>query len=101
MKLFYLPGFIIELVFGTSTSVTRLNLFFRCFSDSSRFFKESAGIVRHAFEAFSRGCILLIELKMISFLSIIFNFFFRVPGFAHLLEMFSRFYPHFKSGNIF
>ena len=36
-------------------------------------FKEAAGIVCHAFEALSRGCVLL-DLEMISFLSII-NFF--------------------------
>ena len=45
MKLFHLPRFTMELVFGLSTSVTRLNLFFGCFSDGSRFFKEPAGIV--------------------------------------------------------
>ena len=33
--------------------------------------KEAAGIVCHAFEAFSRGCILL-ELEMISFPIIVF-----------------------------
>ena len=39
-----------------STYVTRLNLFFLCFLDGFRFFKEPAGIVYHAFKAFSRGC---------------------------------------------
>ena len=86
--------FTIELVFGFSASVTRLNLFFGCFLDSSRFFKEPAGIVCYAFEAFSRSCILL-ELKMISFLSKIFKLFFRVTGFAHLLRLLSHFYCHF------
>ena len=66
MKLFHLLGFTKELVFGSSTSVTRLNLFFVCFIDGSRFFKEPAGIVCHAFEAFSRGCILS-ELKITIF----------------------------------
>ena len=55
MKLFHLLGFNKELVFSSSTSVTRLNLFFVCFMDGSHFFKEPAGIVCHAFEAFSRG----------------------------------------------
>ena len=58
MKLFHILGFTKELVFGSSTSVTRLNLFL-CFLDGSRFFKEPAGIACYAFEAFSRGCILL------------------------------------------
>ena len=43
MKLFHLLGFTIELVFGSVTSVTRLNLFFGCFLDGSHFFKEPAG----------------------------------------------------------
>ena len=64
MKLFHLLGFSKELDFGSSTSVTRLNLFFVCFTDSFRFFKEPLGIFCHAFEAFSRDCILL-ELKII------------------------------------
>ena len=56
MKLFYSLGFTKELVFGSLTSATKLNLFL----DGSLFFKEPpAGIVCHAFEAFSRGCILL------------------------------------------
>ena len=59
IKLFHLLGFTKDLVFGSSTSVTRLNLFFVCFIDGSHFFKKPAGIVCHAFEAFSRGCILL------------------------------------------
>ena len=45
MKLFYFLGFTKELVFGSSTSVTRLNLFFVCFLDGSRFSKEPAGKV--------------------------------------------------------
>ena len=45
MKLFHL----------TRLVDTRLNLFL----DDSCFFREPAGIVCHAFEAFSRGCILL------------------------------------------
>ena len=60
MKLFHFLGFTKKLVFGLSTSVTRLSLFL----DGSHFFKEPAGIVCHAFEAFSRGCV-LIELKTI------------------------------------
>ena len=56
MKLFHLLGFTKELVFGSLTSVTRLNLFL----DGSRFFKEPpARIACHAFEVYSRGCILL------------------------------------------
>ena len=68
-----------------------------CFLDGSRFFKEPAGISCYAFEAFSRGCILL-ELEMISFLPIIVVFlysFFLVTELAHLLRMFLRFYTHF------
>ena len=38
-----------------------------CFLDGSRFFKEPAGIVCHAFEAYSRGWCILLELEMISF----------------------------------
>ena len=64
------------------------------FLDGSRFFREPAGIFCHAFEAFRSGCILL-ELEMKSFLLIIFKLFFRVTGFAYLLRMFLRFYPHF------
>ena len=64
VKLFHLLGLTKELVFGSSTPATRLNLFFACFIDGSRFFKEPAGIVCHAFEAFSRSCVLL-ELKII------------------------------------
>ena len=59
MKLFHPLGFTKGLVFGWSTSVTRINFFFCFFLDDSRFFKETAGIVCHASEAFSRGCILL------------------------------------------
>ena len=43
----------IKLVFDLPCSVTRLNLFVGCFLDDSCFFKEPAGIVCHAFEAFS------------------------------------------------
>ena len=50
MKLFRLLVFNKELAFGSSTSVTRLNLFYACFLDGSRFFKEPVGIVCHAFE---------------------------------------------------
>ena len=58
MKLFHLLGFTKELVFGSSTSVTRLNLFFFCmFYIWFSLFKEPAGIVCDAFEAFSKGCI--------------------------------------------
>ena len=42
-------------------------MFFGCFLDGSRTFKEPAGPLCHAFEAFSRGCILL-ELEMITLL---------------------------------
>ena len=59
MNLFHLLGFTKELVSGSSTSVTTLTLFLCVFLDGSRFFKEPAGIACYAFEAFSRGCILL------------------------------------------
>ena len=52
MELFYVLGFTKELVFCSSTSVTRLNLFFVCLLDASGFFKEPVRIVCHAFEAF-------------------------------------------------
>ena len=55
----HLLGFTMQLVFGSSTPVTRLNLFFGRSLDGSRFFKSC-----YAFEAFSRGCILL-EIEMI------------------------------------
>ena len=58
MKLFHLLGFTKGLVFGSSTPITRLNLFFVCFIDGSRFFKKTTGIVCHAF---TRG---LLELKI-------------------------------------
>ena len=60
MKLLHLLGFTKELVFGSSTSVTRLNLFLYVFLDGSRFFKEPAGIACYTFEAvsMSRGGIL-------------------------------------------
>ena len=60
MKFFHLLGFTKELLFGSSTSVTELNLFL----EASHFLKEPAGIVCHAFEVFSRGYI-LIALKII------------------------------------
>ena len=69
MNLFHLLGFTKELVFGSSTSVTRLNLSFCVFLDRSHFFKEPSGIACYAFETFSRGCILS-EKEMISFLPI-------------------------------
>ena len=69
MKLFHLLGLTKELVFGSSTSVNRLNLFLCVFLDGSRFFKEPAGIDCYAFEAFSRGFILL-EYEMIRFFPI-------------------------------
>ena len=59
MKLFYHLGFTKELVFGSSTFATRLNLFFVCFLDGSHFFLEPTGIVCPAFEEFSTECILL------------------------------------------
>ena len=46
MKLIYPLSFTKELVFGSSTSVTRLELFFVRFLDGSRFFKKPAGIAR-------------------------------------------------------
>ena len=46
MKLFHL-------VFDSPTPVTTSNLFFGRFFDGSSFFEEPAGIVWHAFEAFS------------------------------------------------
>ena len=61
------------------------------------FFKELAGIVCHAFEAFSRGCILL-ELNFSSYNLQLFSSYkplFRVTEFAHHLRMFSRSYPYF------
>ena len=69
MKLCHLLGFTKELVFGSSTSVTRLNLSLCVFLGISHFFKESAGTACYAFETFSRGCILS-EKEMISFLPI-------------------------------
>ena len=44
------------------------------FLDGSRFFKEPAGIACYAFEPYSRGWCILLELEMISFLPIIFFF---------------------------
>ena len=94
IKLSHLLNITIELVFGSTTYVTKPNLFFGCFLDGSRFFKEPAGIVCHAFEAISRGSIFL-EFEILRFLPIMVKLFLRVTGFAHLLQMFLRFYPHF------
>ena len=57
------------LLVSLTSQFLALQLVFVCFLDGSRFFKEPAGIACYAFEAFSRGCILL-ELEMISFLPI-------------------------------
>ena len=65
------------------TSVTRLNLFFIRFLEPAR-------VVFVFFEVFSGGFILL-ELEMMNFVPIIFNFFFRGAGFANYLRMFARF----------
>ena len=73
MKLFHLLGFTKKLVFGSSASATRLNMFYVCFLDGPHFFKEPAGIVCHAFEAYSRVYILL-ELPVICFLPVIIFF---------------------------
>ena len=54
------------------------------------FFKEPARIACVFFEAFSGGFISL-ELKIISFLSIILKHFFRRAGFAYYFREFSRF----------
>ena len=94
MKLFHLLDFTTGLVFSSPTSVTRIILLFGCLIDGSRIFKEPTGIVSHAFEGFSRGCILL-ELELVNFIWIISKLFFRSAGFTHLLRMFSRFYPLF------
>ena len=60
MKLFYLLGFNKEQVFGSSASVTRLNLILCAFQMALAFFKEPAGIACYAFKALvPRGCILL------------------------------------------
>ena len=75
------------------TTVTRHNMLFLCFWDGSRFFKGPAGIVFQAFEAFRWVCILL-ELEMISFLRKFFKLSFKIAEIAHLLRMFSCFYPH-------
>ena len=40
MTLLHLRGLTKELVFGSSTSFTRLNLFFVCFIDDSRFLRN-------------------------------------------------------------
>ena len=80
------PWFHYRAIFGSSTSATRLNLFFGCFLDGSHVFKEPAGIVYHAFEAFSRDCISL-ELEMISFLKYLS---FRITRLTHLLNCYHR-----------
>ena len=71
-------------------------MFLRWFS----VFKEPTGIVSHAFEAFSRDCILL-ELEMISILPIIVKLFLGIIAFAHLLRFFffSFLSQFLKSGN--
>ena len=61
--------------------------------DGIHFSKEPVGIVCHAFVVFGGGSILL-ALEMVSVLPIIFKLF-RIAGFAHLLRMPLRFYPHF------
>ena len=96
MKLSHLLSFTMQLVFSSSTPVTRLDLFLGFFLNESHFFfKEPTGKVCHTLEAFScRGCILL-ELEMISFLPIILKLFFRVARSGHLLRVLSRFYSHF------
>ena len=71
MNLFHLFGFTF-LVFGSSTAVTRLIFFIRCFLVVLAFFKKPAEILCQLFQAFSGGCILS-ELEMISFLPV--NFF--------------------------
>lgn len=53
----------IQLVFGSSISITRLNLLFGCFLDGSSSFREPAEIGCHSFEAFSSSYISL-ELEM-------------------------------------
>ena len=50
MKSFYILEFTKALVFGSSTSATRL-IYYPVFLGVSRFFKEQAGIVCHAFDA--------------------------------------------------
>ena len=57
-----------------------------CFLDGSGYFQEPAGIACYAFEAFSRGCILL-EQEMISFFLSSYEIFLRVTEFGHLLRM--------------
>ena len=74
LKLFHFLCFIVKLVFGLSTSVTKLYLFFENCLGGFRFFNEPAGKVCHASEALSRGFVLL-ELEMILFLPIIFTTF--------------------------
>ena len=55
MKVFHLLGFPKELVSGSSTFVTRLNLFCVCFLDGSRFLgnqqKYSVTLLDHLAEA--------------------------------------------------
>ena len=61
----------IQLAFGLLASVTRLVLFSLRSVDAFRFFfKEPAEIENHAFEAFSRGCILLEFEMMFSFYNV-------------------------------
>ena len=49
MRLFHLLGFTEKLVFGSSTPMIWLNLFFVCFIDVPRLLKEPAEIDCHAF----------------------------------------------------
>ena len=81
MKLFHFLGFTKELVFGSSTPVTRLNLFLYVF-----------------FVCFIAHFIRVRNDKCSSFNVQLFSSYkllFRITEFAHLLRMFSRFYPHF------
>ena len=75
------------------TTVTRLNMFFFYVSEMVLAFLKDQQEVFQAFEAFSWVCILL-ELEMISFLRKFFKLSFKIAEFAHLLRMFSCFYPH-------
>ena len=73
MKLFHLLSFTKELDFGSSTAVTRLNLFLRFLNDS-RLFREPAGTACYVFEAFSKGCIIRVRIdKFSSYLPIKFS----------------------------
>ena len=58
MKLFHLLSFTKELFLPSQLLLLDLTCFL-CLLDSSPFFKEPARTTCYAFEAFSRGCILL------------------------------------------